>query len=323
MHQSPDQEPERLAASIAPRLALLRALARERNVTRAAAEAGIPQPTASRWLARLGASLGAPVTVRVGRRAELTPAGEALAETAGQALRVLAAGAGQAMAQADPDRGRVVFAFLHTMGGARVPGLLRGFRGEHPAVRFTLIQGAHEDVLGRVRAGEADLALTAPVPAGDPELTAIQLYRQPLVLVVPDGHRLAGRRRVSLAEVAAERFVGMKRGYGLRHITDSLCQAAGFTPDLSFEGEEVDTVRGLAAAGLGVAILPAADPPPPAGTAQIELSPPAARTIGLVRSARRPLPPAAQRFWDYIAGAGKAVGGAGVGSDRPERAEVR
>ena len=103
-----------------------------------------------------------------------------------------------------------------------------------------------------------------------------------------------------MAELAREQFVGMKSGYGLRHLVDRLADAAGFTPVLSFEGEEVDTVRGLVAAGLGVAVLPPADPAPPAGVVEIALRPRAERRIGLVWAAGRPLAPAAASFRDFV-----------------------
>ncbi|GDY29985.1 LysR family transcriptional regulator [Gandjariella thermophila] len=289
---------ETLARAIAPRLAALRALAREQHVTRAADALGVPQPTVSRWLAELGRELGAPVVVRVGRGVRLTRAGELLADAAEEAMAAVEAGCRRAAEEADPERGRVVFAFLHTMGGVHVPELLRAFRKRHPGVRFTLMQAAHEEMLGRVRAGAADLALTSPLPA-EPDLRAAPLYRQPLVLAVPRHHELAGRDGVAVAELAGEPLVGMKPGYGLRQITDELCAAAGFRPALGFEGDEVDTVRGLVAAGLGVALLPAAEPAPPDAVAEVPLRPAATRTVGLVWAGGRPLPPAARLFRDF------------------------
>jgi DNA-binding transcriptional LysR family regulator len=299
----------RLAPRLAPRLALLRAVAAEGGLTRAAESLDIPQPTVSRWLAGISAELGAPVLVRDGRGVRLTRAGEQLADAAGRALSILEAGCRRAAEEVDPERGQVVFAFLHTMGGVRVPELLRAYRKRHPHVRFTLVQGAHEDMLDRLRHGRADLALTSPLPDAT-EFGHAQLYEQPLVATLPAGHRLADRPGIRLAALAGERFVGMKRGYGLRQITDALCATAGFEPELTFEGEEVDTVRGLVAAGLGVAILPAAEPAPTRGTAELALRPAASRRIGLVWSARLPLPPAALAFRDFAvdATAGRSAG---------------
>jgi DNA-binding transcriptional LysR family regulator len=294
------QETASLAGSLAPRLALLRALAAERNVTRAAELLGVPQPTVSRWLTALAGDLGSPVAVRDGRGIRLSRAGEYLADAADRALSVLEGGCRRAIEELDPERGQVVLAFLHTMGESRVPGLLRTFRREHPRVRFTLLQGAQEDVLDRVRTGRADLALTSPPPSSS-EFEHASLDDQPLVATVPSGHRLVGRARVRLAQLSGEPFVGMKRVHGLRLITDELCRGAGFTPELAFEGEEVDTVRGLVAAGLGVAILPVAEQALPQGVVEVPLTPPASREIVLVWAAGRPLAPAARAFREFAA----------------------
>jgi DNA-binding transcriptional LysR family regulator len=289
-----------LAAELAPRLAVLRALGDTEHVTRAAEATGLAQPTVSRWLAELGAELGAPVIDRVGRGARLTRGGTLLAAAAGRAMAELEAGCRQAVEEADPDAGRVVFAFLHTMGVIRVPALLRAFRRRHPKVRFSLVQAGHEELLGRLRAGEVDLALTAPLPTGDPGLAEAVLLEQPLVLAVPAGHRLAGRRRVRVAELVEEEFIGFKPGHGLRGIADQACAAAGFTPRMSFVGEEADTVRGLISAGLGVALISPAEPAPPRGVVELPVAPRVSRTIGLVWARDRALPAAAERFRDFV-----------------------
>jgi DNA-binding transcriptional LysR family regulator len=288
-----------LATALAPRLALLRAIADEGHLTRAAARIGIPQPTASRWLATLAEQAGAPVVLRDGRGIRLSRIGEYLAEAASQALTVLENGCRRVVEQADPEHGQVVLGFLHTMGESRVPALLRAFRVDHPHVRFTLRQGAHEDTVDWVRTGQADVALTSPLP-DDPALATARLAEQELVLTVPAGHRLAARRSARLSDLADEPFVGLKRGYGLRRITDELCAAAGFTPELAFQGEECDTLRGLVAAGLGVAILPAAEHDSPGGTVDLSLAPASTRQIGLVWSAEHALTPAARVFRDFV-----------------------
>jgi LysR family transcriptional regulator, transcription activator of glutamate synthase operon len=288
-----------LVRSLAPKLALLRAVADEGNLTRAAATVGLPQPTASRWLAALSAELGTPVVVPDGRGIRLSRAGASLAAAAGRALSELASGVRQATDEADPERGQVVLAFLYTLGEQRVPGLLRAFRQEHPHVRFTLLQGIHEELLDHVRSGRADLAYTSALP-GPSEFAGVTPEDQQLVVTVPTGHRLAGRVWVRMAELADEAFVGTKAATGLRQVTDELAQAAGFTPTLAFEGDEVATLRGLVAAGLGVAVLPVAEPAPPQGVVEIPLRPRAARRIGLIWASDRPMAPAVLAFRDFI-----------------------
>jgi DNA-binding transcriptional LysR family regulator len=290
---------ETLAGSLAPKLALLRAVAEEGNLTRAAATVGVPQPTASRWLGTLSSQLGTPVVVPDGRGIRLSRAGAYLAEAAARALSVLAAGVRQAVDEGDPEHGHVVLAFMQTLGEHLVPGLVRAFRREHPHVRFSLLQGPHEELRDHVRSGRADLAFTAPLP-GPGEFANVTLKEQQLVVTVPTEHRLAGRAWVRMTDVAREPSVGMKPGYGLRRITDELAEAAGFLPMLAFEGDDVDTLRGLIAAGLGVAVLPAAEPTPRPGTVEIPLRPKATRYIGLIWVADRPLTAAALAFRDFV-----------------------
>ena len=194
----------------------------------------------------------------------------------------------------------MALAFLHTLGTEAVPRMLRDFRATHPAIRFVLMQGSADALLARLRAGEADLCLTAPLP-DDPGMVARKLDSQRIDLVVPAGHPLVRRRGVRLAEAAGEDFIGMPPGHGLRAITDELCRAAGFEARIAFEGEESVTCRGLVGAGLGVSLLPAM-PVTAVNPDVVPLritEPRAARTVGLVWMADRPLPAPVAAFRDF------------------------
>ncbi|MEU0761293.1 LysR family transcriptional regulator [Streptomyces microflavus] len=277
---SPSSYEEDIRAVLAPRLAYFEAVARHEHVTRAAHELGVPQSTLSRAMVRLEADLGVALFARKGRTVSLTPAGRTFLTSAERALAEVEKAADAVRADADLTTGRVSFGFLHTMGSETVPALIRGFRADHPKVRFQLVQNYGEAMIERLRAGGLDLCLTSPVPDA-PDLVTRRLDEQRLRLVVPDDHRLAPRRRIRLAEAADETFVTLEPGYGLRRITDDLCTEAGFTPRVAFEGEEAETLRGLVAAGLGVALLP---PPAVARPGVVELTvtaPRAVREIGV------------------------------------------
>ncbi|MGP4112920.1 LysR family transcriptional regulator [Streptomyces sp. 4N509B] len=269
------------AAVLAPRLAQFAGVARHEHVTQAARELAVPQPTLSRAVARLEADLGVALLARHGRTVSLTPAGRAFARAVERALAEVSRAAEAVRADADPSSGKVAFGFLHTMGPETVPELIREFRTDHPGVRFALVQSYGEDMIERMRAGELDLCLTSPIP-GDPDLVTRRLGEQRLFLAVSEGHRLAGRRRVRLAEAAGEPFVTLEPGYGLRRLTDDLCEEAGFRPRIAFEGEEPETLRGLVAAGLGLSLLPPPSVPRPGVRDLAVLAPPrAVREIGV------------------------------------------
>lgn len=277
---SPSSYEEDIALQLAPRLAYFAGVARHEHVTRAAQELGVPQSTLSRAMVRLEQDLGVALFARKGRTVSLTPAGRTFLTSVERALAEVERAAESVQADADPRAGKVAFGFLHTMGSETVPELIRAFRVDHPRIRFTLVQNYGEAMIEGLRSGELDLCLTSPVPDA-PDLVGRRLDEQRLRLVVPDDHRLASRKRIRLAEAADETFVTLEPGYGLRRITDDLCAEAGFTPRVAFEGEEAETLRGLVAAGLGVALLP---PPAVARPGVVELTvtaPRAVREIGV------------------------------------------
>ncbi|MEU1536611.1 LysR substrate-binding domain-containing protein [Actinacidiphila glaucinigra] len=268
------------ATVLAPRLAQFAAVARHEHVTRAARELGVPQSTLSRAMVRLELDLGVTLFARQGRTVSLTPAGRGFLASVERALGEVERSAESVRADADPLSGRVAFGFLHTLGPETVPALLRAFRADHPRIRFQLVQNYGEAMLAGLRAGQLDLCLTSPVPDA-PDLVVRRLDEQRLRLVVPADHRLASRRRVRLAEASGELFVSLEAGYGLRRITDALCAEAGFTPRVGFEGEEAETLRGLVAAGLGVALLPPPLVPRPGVVELTVTAPRAVREIGV------------------------------------------
>ncbi|WP_240796682.1 LysR family transcriptional regulator [Streptomyces sp. RFCAC02] len=272
---------------LSPRLAQFAAVARREHITGAARDLGVPQSTVSRAMTRLEADLGVELLARHGRTVSLTRAGRDLARAVERALADLERAAEAVRTDADPAAGRVAFGFLHTMGPETVPALLRDFRKDYPRVRFSLVQSYGEDMIDRMRSGELDLCLTSPVP-DEPDLVTRRLDEQRLHLVVPADHRLAGRRRVRLAEAAEEPFVTLETGYGLRRLTEALCERAGFRPRIAFEGEEPDTLRGLVAAGLGVALLPPPTVPRPEVRELAVTAPRAAREIGVAWPIGRP-----------------------------------
>ena len=276
------------------------AVVRTEHVTRAAEELGVPQPTVSRRIARLEATLGVPLFVRRGRRLETTRAGRAFAVTAERVLRDLERGVEEVVGAADARSGTVALAFLHTLGVEVVPRIVKEFRASHPGIRFQLVQEGSEAAVATLRAGEVDVCLTSPLPEG-PGMTSVALHRQALCLTVPRDHPLAERDEVDLRLVAGESFIGFKRGYGLRRISDRVFGEAGFAPALAFEGEDVGTVRGLVAAGLGIALLPRQGAAAVAGVAEVRVTRPAAeRVIGVCWLADRALPPPARAFRDFL-----------------------
>jgi DNA-binding transcriptional LysR family regulator len=263
----------------------------------------VTQSGVSRALARLEAEVGTPLLARSGRTLRMTHAGSAFKRHVDAMLFQLDDGLAAVNQLIDPETGTVSLAFELSLGTWLVPDLVSSFRADHPRVQFELkvVRGElSSSALGRQ---EAELLISTVRPTG-PTVQWRQLMVEPLRLAVPSEHRLARRARIHLAEVSSEPFVTLRAASLLRRLSDDLCEQAGFRPTLGFVGDDLPTLRGFVAAGLGVAIMPALrEGSPDAVTGPVryvEIADTlAVRGIGVTWSTERRLLPAAELFREH------------------------
>lgn len=283
-------------------LRALLALGEHEHVTDAAAALRTSQPTLSRLLTRVEATLGARLFERDARGVHPNPLGELTLAAARDLVERYDRLRRDLAGQLDPDAGTVRLAFLDSMSTSLVPRLLHDVRAAAPRLRIELRQGAGHEIAPRMAAGIVELAIVSGRPDGPHGWLALQ--RQRLVLVVPAGHRLAGRKRVRLADLAGEDFVSIPAGFGFRIHLDELFAAAGVTPRIAFEIGDLAAIEGLVGAGLGVAVVPEQFAGV-SGTVGVPLATPGAeRIIGLTWRTDRELAPAAGRFLEIVTRAG-------------------
>ena len=141
-----------------------------------------------------------------------------------------------------------------------MPLAVATFREANPEVELSLAEGEPEEMAPRLRAGEFDLALVFEFVGVGRRLVAgeqrVELFDDPMRLALPAGHPLAERRKLRLADLRDEGWVQTSQASPCaRHVVRS-CLAAGFEPSVSFESDDYQTVQGLVAAGVGVALIP-------------------------------------------------------------------
>jgi LysR family transcriptional regulator, hydrogen peroxide-inducible genes activator len=232
------------------------AVAREGSMTRAAASLFLAQPTLSIQIRKLEQDVGAKLFERLARRVVLTAAGEAFLEHAEKALDELAQGREQVAEVVGLREGRLALGVLPSVGAYLLPAVLAAFRAEHPAVAVRMVEhDVSRDFEQLVQSGELDMAVTR-MPVTLTGLGCRTLVREPIVALLPPGHPLRGSAEVALRELADEDFVCMHSGYGLRTLTDQLCDGAGFTPRVVIETGQLSIVHGMVRGGVGVALLP-------------------------------------------------------------------
>jgi LysR family transcriptional activator of glutamate synthase operon len=275
---------------------------------------GVTQSGVSRALARLESEVGTPLLRRSGRTLRLTRAGEVFKPHVDSMLRRFDDGIAAVGQFVSPETGTVALAFQQSLGTWLVPDLVRSFRARHPDVQFRLTQVRDELHGLPLDGGIADLEIgtrrfrTSPevMRPGDLAVRTEQIGTEPLRLALPRDHRLSGRQRIHLKDVAREPFIALRSTSALRKLAYDLCKQAGFRPTIVFEGDDLTNLRGLVAAGLGVAVVPAPRAASPDAVADgpvryLEIADPGAmREIYLTWSAERPLLPAAELFREHV-----------------------
>ncbi|GAA3573118.1 LysR substrate-binding domain-containing protein [Amycolatopsis ultiminotia] len=233
------------------------AVVRYRGFTRAAQEVHVVQSALSASIRKLEADLGAELFERTTRQVALTPAGEALLPLARRIVADVESARGEVAAVTGLVRGRVSIGTIQTLTVVDLPGRLRAFRGRHPAIRIHVREGTSPVLTSAVLAGDLELSyVVSPDPLPD-ELTGFARWEQRLVLLTHPGHRLAGRRRIRLAELAGEPFVDFA-GSDLQALVERAFIAAGARREPVCEASHVPLLVDLVAAGLGSTIVPEA-----------------------------------------------------------------
>jgi DNA-binding transcriptional LysR family regulator len=272
----------------AHRLAVLREVARAGSFAGAAAALRHTPSAVSQQIAALERGAGVTLVERSTRGVTLTDAGRVLLATADaihaelqlatQRLRALQAGGPQALTVVTfPSAGEPLLA----------PALSAVTAAAADPVEITVIEAEPEEALGSVRDGRADLALvyhfhTTQTPPAWPSIagpgTYVPLVADPVRLLVPAGHPLAGRPAVSLAEFAGDRWI---QGWGdTGDVTDMLAALSGFRPQVACRSSDYRFMCALVGAGVGVALVPGLALTGSLGVRDLRITPQPTRHIG-------------------------------------------
>jgi DNA-binding transcriptional LysR family regulator len=227
----------------------------------AAAEAlSYTQSAVSQAVARLEAETGAALVVRDRRGVRPTAAGATLLDHAEAIFGQVQAAEDELAAILGLTGGRLRVASFPSAGATLMPEAVATFRRRHPDIALSLAEGEPEVIAPRLRAGEFDLALLFVFPgvteATEGPLTITELLEDPMHVALAADHPLAAELELSLADLRGEDWVQTSASSPCaRHVVRS-CLAAGFEPNVTFESDDYETVQGLVAAGVGVALIP-------------------------------------------------------------------
>jgi DNA-binding transcriptional LysR family regulator len=241
------------------RLRVLKEVAYQGSFSRAAEALSYTQSAVSQQIAALEAETGMTLLERHARGVSLTAAGQTLVGHAEGILARLEAAEAALSAIAGLRGGRLRMASFPTAGATLMPLAIATFRASYPDVALTLAEGEPEEIVPRLHAGELDLALLFEF-AGESTLAEgverVELLDDPMYLALPRDHALAAKDRLRLQDLHAEAWVQTSRSSPCARHVVRCCHAASFEPNVAFESDDYQTVQGLVAAGVGVALIP-------------------------------------------------------------------
>ncbi|MGI8711982.1 MAG: LysR substrate-binding domain-containing protein [Solirubrobacteraceae bacterium] len=221
------------------------------------------QSAVSQSIARLEAETGTTLVIRDRRGVRPTVAGATLVSHAETIFAQVEAAESDLAAVMGLRAGRLRVASFPSGGATLMPLAVARFRRAHPDVALTLTEGEPEEIARRLRSGELDLGLLFEFPGTHRRgqgpgvgLRSVQLLEDPMHVALPAAHPLADALGLTLADLRHEQWVQTSASSACaRHVVRS-CLEAGFDPDVAFESDDYDTVQGLVAAGVGVALIP-------------------------------------------------------------------
>ncbi|MCH5584829.1 LysR family transcriptional regulator [Shimazuella sp. AN120528] len=279
-------------------LEYFRTVARLEHMTEAAGVLHVTQSSLSKTIQRLEEDLGVPLFDRSGRKLRLNEFGRSFLQRVERALFELEEGKREIADLTSSNYGKLALG-VNTV--YMLADILYRFREIRPQVQFHVQQlGTHEMEI-QVKKGEVDFCLSSP-PIQGSELVCDIVFREPICVTVPITHRFANRKKVRLSELKEERFVSLKKGYGIRDLMDFYCKEAGFVPENAYEGDEPGALSPLVQAGLGISFVPkSAQAQSPENVVFLQIEEPVCiREVGLTRHQNRYLSSVAKEFRQLI-----------------------
>jgi DNA-binding transcriptional LysR family regulator len=234
------------------------AVAEELNFRRAAERLHMAQPPLTVAIKKIEDELGVVLLERSNRVARLTAAGEVFLEEARRTLLQAESAVRAAKRAGAGIIGSLRVTFVASASRDLLPRILPAFRKHHAEVELELVEATTAQQVKALLDGQADVGFLVPPVRDAGGLTIEMLKEDRLVAALPEGHVLAKRKQLTLADLANEPWIMFpaRQGPGLHARIMASCVQAGFTPNIRQEAIQMGTIVNLVGCGIGVALVP-------------------------------------------------------------------
>jgi DNA-binding transcriptional LysR family regulator len=230
-------------------------VAQRRSFSKGAKVHDVSQSSASQAVGHLERRLGTRLLDRSKRPLELTPAGQVYFDGCRELLERFRAVEDRVQAIADRVAGPVRIAAIYSVGLMQMEEFVQRFEELYPDTRLRLEYLHPDKVYQQVLDDEADLGLVS-YPRHGGEIESLDWQEQPMVLVVPPSHRLAGRKSVEMEELEGEDYVGFTSELTIRRDVDRQLKRSRVTVHMVHEFDNIETIKRAIEIGSGIALLP-------------------------------------------------------------------
>lgn len=241
------------------RLRYFLAVCEELNVSRAAQGLHMAQPALSKQMKQLETDLGLQLFDRVSRGVQLTEAGQLLLEQARRIFVQIEQTQSLIQRVGRGEVGQISLGFTPSASIDVLPPILRAYQNRYPEVELALYEMRADRLVERLSNQWVDLCFLF-LPFEDDRFHCRVVSNVPLVAALPSGHPLSSEPKVSVAALRDEPFIlpaRHRRMPGLYGQITDLCRQAGFTPKaVQRDVWLMQTIVGLVAGGIGIALVP-------------------------------------------------------------------
>lgn len=248
-------------------LLYVKTIAQEKSLSKAATKLFVTQPSLSQCVTRLENRLGTQLFKRTSYGLTLTFAGEKYVHTANNILKIYSDFKNDILEVNSLNKGKITIGLTHVLSGDILPQIIPLFMENYPNIQLELVEENTIELEKRLLTGEVDFAVTHSHPRINFNQKLAEhslLVKDPFVLICNKDHKILKHAKqnpnglpiIDLSHCAHEKFIMVQQGQRIRQITDYLLLSQNLTPEILLTTKNCQTAKNLAAAGLGITLLP-------------------------------------------------------------------
>lgn len=226
------------------------------SLNKAAEQLNLSQPALSRRITKLEAELGVELFRRIGKRLELTAAGQLTYEFALELRRFHGSYLQKLNAFKSNKAVAVTIGASLTTLQTTLPWLITAMTGKHPGLEIKAITGKSHEIASLVKERKIDFGLVGSTVDDDPSITSVPLFADHLMLVLPRAHYILERTHWEMADLNGLPMILFTPGTWYRTLTDDLFRRNGVKPDIRMEIDSFEAIVRLLAASRAGTLLP-------------------------------------------------------------------